>query len=617
MRGGRRARAFRAWAYWGALGALVVLSSGRAADAAAPGDPGARPSARSNGSEADGVPSADTGARRLWVFFGARDAGRSKALLEAPERWVGSRALARRALRGRGPTVTEADLPVDGACRDAVRATGARIRTASRWLHAVSVVATPAESARIAALPCVASIRRVGSRAALEPEPPPADGADIMGGERPPNISQGPHALDYGPSAAQLAQIGVPALHDSSLSGAGLLVGLLDTGFERTHPAFSSTQILAEWDFVNDDTSTADEGIENVSGHGTAVLSAIAAHAPGEMIGVAYEATFVLAKTEIVSAEFPAEEDLWVAGLEWEESLGVDVVSSSLGYLAFPGETFYTYEEMDGETAVTTVAASMAVERGVVVVNAMGNERSNAWHYLIAPADAEAVISVGAVDGNGNATSFTSVGPTADGRLKPDVMALGLGTIVARTDFGGGSAYGPNSGTSFSTPLVAGVAALLLESRPASTPAQIQAALRQTASRCASPDTISGFGLVRADVARALLAAGVEPSEPVPAMTGPPGLRLHRPSGDLFAPSLGPLNWTLDVPVAGRVTARLFEPTGREVAVLLDGDEGAVCDLPLAWDGRGKSGNDLPSGVYFLRVATASGSASRRLVLVR
>ncbi len=564
--------------------------------------PGSAPSATVDEAPARGA----RDARRLWVFLRDRDAHASKALLAAPKRWVSDRALARRARRGRGPVASAADLPVDAACRDAILATGARVVTTSRWLNAVSVAATAAESALVAALPCVAAIRPVGARASVEPQPEPSLGR--VEDARPPRA---PHALDYGPSAAQLAQINVPALHDSGYSGAGALVGLLDTGFERTHPGFATTTILAERDFVNDDGNTADEGAENVSGHGTAVLSAVAAFAPGELIGAAYGASFVLAKTEIVSSEVPAEEDLWVAGLEWEESLGVDVVSSSLGYLSFPGQSFYTYEQMNGRTAVTTRAASFAVDRGVVVVNSMGNERQNPWHYLVAPADAECVISVGAVDQNGQPTFFTSVGPTSDGRLKPDVAALGFGTYVARTDFGGGSVYGPNSGTSFAAPLVAGVAALLLESNPGFTPAQVQIALRRTGSRAASPDTLSGYG-----VANALAAAYFAPPDSQTCLVLTP-VRLRKRVGDVFVPALGELGWSFDLPAPGRVTASVHDVSGREVLTLLDGDLAAGRGIAIPWDGRATNGESAAAGVYVLRLETPAGTVTSRVVLVR
>ncbi len=555
--------------------------------------------------------------RKFWVFFRDRESGRAKSQLAEPARWLTSRALERRVRRGRGSDAefSEADLPVEAEHRERVAATGARIVVSSRWLNAVSVAATPVERARIADLSCVARIAPVALRAAREPSANLGTTEDSRAGgraARPLATGEG-DTLDYGASLAQLAQIGVPALHGSGYSGSGIVIGLLDSGFESTHPSFASTSILAERDFVNADSNTADEGTEFVSLHGTAVFSAVGGFAPGELIGAAYGASFLLAKTEDVRNEYQAEEDFWVAGIEWQESLGVDVVSSSLGY-----RDWYVYAQMDGATAVTTRAAQMAVDRGVVVVNSMGNERGNAWNYLVAPSDAEGVISVGAVDMAGTAGSFSSVGPTADGRLKPDVVALGVGVQVARGDFNrGGPTYWPGAiGTSFATPLVAGAAALILQADPDATPSEIQSALRCTASRAAAPDTSLGYGLVRA--ADALAFSPPDSGGCKFAGTPPPiALRIASPFGGVFAPARGGLGWHFDLPRTSRVTARLFDVAGRIVATLFDANFDAGVGLDLPWDGRTASGDDAPSGVYLLRLETPAGAAAARVILVR
>ena len=207
------------------------------------------------------------------------------------------------------------------------------------------------------------------------------------------------------------------------------------------------------------------------------------------LIGSAYGASFALAKTEMIDSEVVAEEDNWVAGIEWADSLGADVVTSSLGY-----NEWYTYEDMDGNTALCTIAADLAVSKGMVVVNAAGNERPYAWHYIIAPADGDSVIAVGAVDLQGKLTSFSSAGPTYDGRIKPDVLACGYRTFCASSSGG----YTRMDGTSLSTPLVAGVCALLLEAHPDWSPIQVREALWNTASRADNPDNLMGYGIVNA-----------------------------------------------------------------------------------------------------------------------
>jgi serine protease AprX len=214
------------------------------------------------------------------------------------------------------------------------------------------------------------------------------------------------------------------------------------------------------------------------------------------MAGPAFGADFILAKTEDDRSETPIEEDYWVAGIEWAESLGAEVVSSSLGYT-----DWYAFKDMDGKTAVTTRAAERASALGVVVVNAAGNERRNAWAHIIAPADGPSVIAVGAVDSAGTIASFSSPGPSSDGRIKPEVCAWGVSNLVAANRTDGGDVYTRGSGTSYATPLVAGVAALLLEAHRDWTPAQVRAALTGTATNAAKPNNDYGWGIVNAAAA--------------------------------------------------------------------------------------------------------------------
>jgi subtilisin family serine protease len=275
---------------------------------------------------------------------------------------------------------------------------------------------------------------------------------------------------------------------------------------------------------------------------------------------------------------------------------------------------------MDGETAVVTQAARLAVQRGIVVVNAMGNEGGNAWRHMIAPADAEEVISVGAVNAEGRLANFSSVGPTADGRMEPDVVALGVENLRARA----GARNEPffvtgQSGTSFSTPLVAGAAALLLEAHPEYAPIDVQLAFRESATRCAMPDTLYGWGLLRADIAVAHEnpGSGCDTTAVDTTMSEPPDVTplLVRPSGDMFVPALAVLDWTLVLPADSPVTSRVFDPSGRLVTTLLDADF-AAGSVPIPWDGRA-GGEDVPPGVYLVRIDSAGEPVTARLVLLR
>jgi len=281
---------------------------------------------------------------------------------------------------------------------------------------------------------------------------------------------------------------------------------VFDSGFDNLpHPAFAATRILATRDFVNGDESVADGDIGEGS-HGTATLSVIGGFQPGQIIGPAYAARYILAKTENTESETPVEEDNWAAAVEWAESLGVDVISSSLGYLTydrpFPS---YTAADLNGDTAISTRAADLAGERGVMVVNSAGNEGLNASsNTLGAPADGNLVLAVGAVTSSGTRASFSSVGPTADGRIKPDVAAQGVGVKVARPDSSTG--YTTANGTSFSCPLAAGVVALLVQANPSASVDQVFDALRSTATQAARPDNLLGYGIVDALAALRVVA---------------------------------------------------------------------------------------------------------------
>jgi serine protease AprX len=441
-------------------------------------------------------------AQPVWVFF--RDKGvRPEGRLDEARQILSPRALERRRLRGVGPTLTAEDLPLFPEYLLAVRSAGVRLRHESRWLNAVSVEADRTQVHALAGLPFVARLELV-RRHRRRPEPvvAAADMAQIQ-----PAKPSALHALDYGESFDQLAQIQVPALHDQGLHGQGIVVAVFDSGFDNlSHEAFAAAQILLTRDFVNQDDDVGDGEDRGEGSHGTATLSVLGGFREGRLVGPAFAAGFILAKTENTESETPAEEDNWAAAAEWAEALGADVISSSLGYFAFDDPLLsYGYDEMDGETAISTRAADLAAERGVVVVSSAGNEGASPDHGTIgAPADGDLVLAAGAVGPEGQRAIFSSVGPTADGRIKPDVLAQGRLVVAA-----GSSApdeYGRVNGTSFSCPLLAGVAALLLQAHPDYTVEQVSWVLRATASNAATPDNALGWGIVNA-----LAAVQVEP----------------------------------------------------------------------------------------------------------
>jgi len=451
------------------------------------------------------------GTYAVWVHFA--DRGRTEAQLAADLAAVRAelpeRTLARRAkmLPG-GPAigspdgiaaddprlVTARDLPPAAQYVDAVAATGAEPRRQSRWLNAASFDATREQIAAIAQLPFVREVELVAKFRKRDPEVGqrgvPLTESELRAARE---AAAGRWALNYGGSLDDLEQINVPPVHELGITGQGVIIGMLDSGFKTTHEALAGIPVLARYDFINDDDVVENEPGDSPTqhDHGTKTMSTAMGFRDGALVGPAFGASAILAKTEDVSQEVPIEEDNWVAGLEWVESLGADVVSSSLGYY-----DWYEFSDMDGNTAVTTIAADLAVGRGVTVVNSAGNERGWGFGHIIAPADGDSVIAVGAVDIGGDIASFSSPGPSYDGRIKPDVSALGVSNHVVSVTSDDG--YTSASGTSFSCPLTSGVAALVLARAPQLTPIQVREALRATADRAANPDNDYGWGILDA-----------------------------------------------------------------------------------------------------------------------
>jgi serine protease AprX len=431
----------------------------------------------------------------IWIYFkdkGSRTAGGVGA--SSPP--VSARARARRAARAMFPESSFEDLALDRAYVELATRQVARVRHQSRWLNAISAEATAAQVRAVAALPFVARVDLVKRYRRLQSEL--LEPLDIQrGGARGQAAltTSRTTILDYGTSFTQVSQIGVPDLHEQGLTGEGVVVAVFDSGFPNLeHEAFEHLTVVAEHDFVNG----LDTVRSSTSTHGTATLSVVGGMREGQLIGPAHGAMFILAVTEDERSETPVEEDNWTAAAEWAEMMGADVISSSLGYLDFDLPfTSYTDRDMDGETAVTTRAAAMAAARGVIVVNSAGNGGFRSGRNTLgAPSDGKQVIAVGAVDADGNRARFSSVGPTADGRLKPDVAAMGVRVKVATA--AGPDAYALANGTSFSCPLAAGVVALLLQAHPTYTVEQVLFAIRSTATQNAQPDNLLGWGVVNA-----------------------------------------------------------------------------------------------------------------------
>lgn len=444
----------------------------------------------------------------VWIYF--TDKGNSiENYLNNPALVVSDKSLQRRAKLQNETLIDFTDLPLNQNYIEELQSTGFQLKQKSKWLNAVSGYANKNVIENIAQRNFVKSLDVVKTFKKTESELEFTE--NEFEKSQFPSQPEGVNSLNYGQSYTQLNLMQVPAVHDLGYDGSGLTICVMDAGFNNlAHVAFDSMNIIAMWDFVNGDPNVGDEGDMGTGSHGTNTLSVIGGFAPGNLIGPAYRSNYILAKTENTDSETPVEEDNWVAALEWADSIGVDVTSTSLGYLEYDFPfTSYTWQDMNGNTTIITIAADLAVKKGIVVVNSAGNE---GWrttpNSLVAPADGDSVFAIGAVDASGIIVGFSSFGPTVDGRIKPDFMAMGSNVWAARSS--STTQYTYVSGTSFSCPLSAGVVALLLQSNPNLTPIQIRNILRQTSTRSNTPDNFYGWGIIKVLDAINLITVPVE-----------------------------------------------------------------------------------------------------------
>ncbi len=349
---------------------------------------------------------------------------------------------------GEDNIITFEDLPLKEDYVFQLEQIGIKIENKLRWFNAVSAYLTEDEKIKVARLTFVEKIDPVKKFVFKSPEL--ESSSQLF--KQPDNLFD----FDYGPSFGQLQLSDVPAVHSKGITGEGVLLGLLDTGFNwKNHESLKDATVVAEYDFIFKDNSTQNDSLDNPNqhGHGTLVFSIVGGFKEGSLIGSAFGSDFILAKTEDIRSEKHIEEDNYAAALEWMESYGVDITSNSLGYSTFdPPEFSYTYSDMDGKTTIVTKAAELAFRKGVVTISSAGNEGNTSWRYITAPADGINTLGIGAVDNSNQLASFSSRGPSYDGRIKPDVVAQGVGVYCATA--GNFSGYITASGTSVSAPIV-------------------------------------------------------------------------------------------------------------------------------------------------------------------
>ena len=383
-------------------------------------------------------------------------------------------------------------------------------------------------------------------------------------------------------------------LHDMGYAGQGMVIAVLDAGFMNADNLsvfdylWDNDRILGYKDFVD----PLNPNIFSSHTHGTSVLSTMGGNLPGELVGTAPEASFYLLRSEDGGSEYLIEELNWVSAAEYADSVGADVINSSLGYTEFddPSQN-HTYEDMDGNTTPITIGADLAASKGILVVNSAGNSGGSSWQYIGAPADGDSVFSIGAVDGSGNYVSFSSTGPTYDGRIKPNVVAQGQGSAIINA-YSGDVSFG--SGTSFSSPITAGMVTCLWQAHPGARNTEIMEAVQQSGTLANNPSYQLGYGIPDYMVAHDLVTdSGAE----------------YTTDKDLSVfpvPFIDQLTITLNNYPESDVNIRLVDATGKTVVQR----DFSVKSKRYKLQGL----ENLSSGVYFVKVTDGTHNYIRKVL---
>ena len=520
-----------------------------------------------------------------WIFLTDKlDAASKHTLVESE--YLTEAAVTRRALRGESDLTAQfarQDAPISLAYEADLATMGITIAQRSRWLNAVTAWLSAEEINQVAALPYVSNLRPV---AHLRPSVLPNIPVSTVIAKR--TSSNCPSSL-FGHSCEQLDVVNAIPPLERGINGQGVTLGFLDTNYSTTgRSPFShsslvhirdSGRLIEARDFSERDPTQPCNGTNT---HGMNVASVAVGFREGQLIGPGHGASIYAAKTECAPYERNIEEDNFVAAVEWMESEGVDVMTSSLGYLEFDtGQHSYTASDLDGDTGLTTIVFDWAAQRGVITITSAGNSGPGA-STLGTPADGDSVISVGGVHSSRVIVSFSSRGPTADGRIKPDVVAQGSGVFV-----GTSGGYGRSSGTSFSAPMVAGIVTQILQVSPGLGPREVWNVLTSTASRSMNPNNDLGWGIVDADAA-VMTAVSLNRSDQTTPVPG--NLTVHPPYPNPFQSTA---HFTIEAlePVTHARLA-IFDMLGRKVATVYEGPINAG-GMPIAFDGT-----HLPPGIY-------------------
>ena len=411
-----------------------------------------------------------------------KDKAATEFSLKKPEKYLSAKAIERR--RKQNLPIDSTDLPVCRKYIDEIRKQGVKIVVTGKWDNFVTVSCNDTTLIdRIATLPFVLSTEKVWIS--------PGAGKPSMATERDSVLNQPTIHPDsiYGRAITQIQMSNGDKLHEAGFKGQGMTIAVIDAGFHNVDKitAMQNIRILGTKDFVNQQADIFAE-----SSHGMSVLSCIGMNRPDIMTGTAPEASFWLLRSEDEYSEHLVEQDYWSAAVEFADSVGVDVINTSLGYYSFDDKSKnYKYRDLDGRHALMSRQASHIADKGMILVCSAGNSGAGSWKKITPPGDADNVLTVGAIDKRAVLATFSSVGNTADHRVKPDVVAVGVGSDVIRTDGNQGRA----NGTSFSSPIMCGMVTCLWQACPTLTAKEVIELVRRSGDRAGFPDNIYGYGV--------------------------------------------------------------------------------------------------------------------------
>ncbi len=529
------------------------------------------------------------------VYF--KDKNSSPYSINKPAEFLSEKSLERRT--NQHIEINQSDLPVNVSYVNGIKAIGVEVLNKSKWFNAITVSANDESKINIIkALPYVKQLQLLAGPTNQRVPSKFQTGSQALSSpaEMQNEKSINSNFYDYGPSYYQSHQIGVDCLHNLGYHGEGVTVAFLDAGYYKVDslPAFDSlrvnNQIIGTYDFVANNTSVYEDFT-----HGMATLSCVGGNLPSRLVGTAPKANFWLLRTEDAGTETLQEEVNWLVGAEFADSVGASVINSSLGYSLFDGNIGnHTYADLDGNTTIVTKAADWAASKGIFVNSSAGNSAGPPWYKITAPADADSILTVGAVDSGGVTASFSSRGPSYDGRVKPNTAARGWASTVA-------SPFGDieyQSGTSFASPITAGAVACLWQAHPTATNMQLLSAVQQSANQYFFPDSLQGYGIPNFCIAHIILTdiLGIDK------LSGENEQLIIYPN-----PTNSDFNVSFYSEKKQTIKISLFDISGREIMsetkqVKEKGNEFKLQD------------GDISNGIYILHITTAEKTYFKKLV---